>query len=49
MDNIKALRGLWGANAGPKMPYEKRMTRRVMFINLAANKENEVKGWKAHR
>ncbi len=49
MNDVKALRGLWGANTGPKMPHGKKLARKTIFVNLAANKENEVKGWKAHR
>ena len=49
MDDVKALRGLWGANMGPKMSQDKKQARKIAFVNLAANNENQVKGWKAHR
>jgi len=49
MNKNKALRGLWGANRGPKMPREKRQARKIVMANQEAENSSTPKGWKAHR
>ncbi len=49
MVDVKSLRGLWGANTGPKMPHDQKQSRKVVFINLASQGENAIKGWKSKR
>jgi hypothetical protein len=49
MDNLKTLRGTWGANLGPKMRKEQKQARKTGFENLQPAAENTVKGWKANR
>lgn len=44
-----ALRGLWGANRGPKMTRKKRQNRKIAIINLEPEVSDNVKGWKANR
>ena len=46
---VKALRGLWGANRGPKMSRKKRQSRKTLTVNIETETSNTVKGWKAHR
>lgn len=45
----KALRGLWGANRGPKISDQKRKARKIVTVNLEPENNNNVKGWKANR
>ena len=45
----KALRGMWGANRGPKMSRKKKESRKIQTVKLEAENTERVKGWKAHR
>lgn len=49
-EDTKALRGMWGANRGPKMSQKKRQSRKVATVNLEPEiQEGQAKGWKANR
>jgi hypothetical protein len=49
-NNAKALRGLWGANRGPKMSRKKKKERKIQVLNHEVEQdEDRARGWKAHR
>ena len=45
----KALRGMWGANRGPKLSSKQRKARKTQTVKMEAENTDRIKGWKAHR
>lgn len=49
MNDVKALRGMWGSNRGPKLSRKEKKERKIQTVKLDSENSERVKGWKANR